>query len=383
MASLADFMRQELVAIRAMEGLQKSLVGSLALDIPRITLPRDILGEASFHVMMREALAQQRMVSDVASRITEPLWSASDSIARLLESLGPGRELADQIAAVHRAWKPLLPPDTLRLANIPPLSIGAHLAAISRLTETSRMIASGIQPDTIGRALAVSAEVREGLLAGFEGLTNSYGRLYEEFAGSEQAILSRSPTVTARPAAQYFAAVDLVETTTCPDLEGEQRAEIEEVRSQVAAENAAALDECLAKRHDDLLVMVRGARGAFGSKHADYVRHFTTSLRELFTHVLHRLAPDAEVKKFSTNPDDFPGGKPTRSVRLRYICRDINSGRFTDFVKKDVAAMLAFVDLFQSGTHEVISTYTEPQLLALLSRMEGTIRFLLEIDGAS
>ena len=321
MASLVDFMRQELASIRAMEGFQKSLVGSLALDIPKITLPAEILGEARIQAMMREALAQHRMVSDVASQIARPLWSASDSIARLLGSLRPGREFANLIATAHHAWKPLLPPDTLRLANIPPLSLGAHLASISRLTETSRMIASAIPSDTIGRALGVSAEIRSGLLTDFEGLTNSYGRLYEELSRSEQAILSRSPTVTARPAAQYFTAVDLLETTTGPELEREQEAEIEEVRSQVAAENAVVLDECLGKRHNDLLVMVRGARDAFTSKHTDYVRHFTTSLRELFTHVLHRLAPDAEVKKFSNNPDDFPSGKP---IRLS-ICNKISS----------------------------------------------------------
>jgi hypothetical protein len=69
-------------------------------------------------------------------------------------------------------------------------------------------------------------------------------------------------------------------------------------------------------------------------------------------------------------------------VRLRYICRHVNSGHFTDFVNKDLTATLAFVDLFQAGTHEVTSSYTPRQLRALLVRMEGTVRFLLEINEA-
>lgn len=381
MASIADFMRQETAAIRAMENFQRSLLGSLTLDIPKIPLPTGFIGESGIQAMMREAVAQHRMVSDIASKITGPLQSASNSVTALLESLRPARDLMDQVAAAHHDWKRLLPLDTLRSITIPPVSLGAHLASISRLTETSRMVASIINSDTVGRLLAISADVQNGLLAKFDRLTRSYGLFYEEFTHSEQSILSQPPTVTARPAAQYFAAVDLLESTTGTELEDEQEAEVIKVRESVGAENAAALDECLARRFDDLTVLVRGARQTFASKHDDYVRHFTTSLRELFTHVLHRLAPDEEVKKFSADPADFPNGRPTRSVRLRYICRAINSGRFTDFVKKDVAAMLAFVDLFQSGTHEVVASYTEPQLRALLSRMEGTIRFLLEIDA--
>jgi len=137
----------------------------------------------------------------------------------------------------------------------------------------------------------------------------------------------------------------------------------------------------LAMRFPHLVELIQGARAACTSKQADYVRHFTTSLRELFTQLLHRLAPDDSVKVFSTSADDFQNGRPTRSVRLRYICREINHCKFTDFVKKDVAAALAFVDLFQSGTHEVTSSYTPVQLRALMARMEGLLQFLLEITA--
>ena len=283
---------------------------------------------------------------------------------------------------MHEAWRRLLPLDHLRLANFAPAALEAHLASVSRLAETTRILTALIPSDAIGRALAVSPNTHGALTARFDRLSAAYGAFYEEVGESEEAVLALPPALSARPAVEYFSAVDLAEATTGAEVDPEAGEEFEAARSQVAAEIGEALAGSLAGRFPDLLVLVEGARAAFASKRADYVRHFTTSLRELFTHVLHRLAPDAEVKKFSTNTEDFPNGKPTRAARLRYICRDVNSGRFTDFVKKDIAAMLAFVDLFQGSTHEVMSSYTLPQLRALLVRMEGTIRFLLEINEA-
>jgi hypothetical protein len=132
----------------------------------------------------------------------------------------------------------------------------------------------------------------------------------------------------------------------------------------------------------ELVGLLDGARPAFASNHTDYQRHFITSLRELFTHVLQQLAPDDQVRRFSTDAKDFPNDRPTRNVRLRYICRGINDERFGKFVEKDVAAMLALVDLFQGGTHAVTCSYTEQQLRALLVRAEGLVHFLLEIAAA-
>ena len=100
MANLSDFLQQELSAIRAMGELQRSLTGSLAFSLPKITLPQDILDEAGIQAKMRNALAQNRM-DDVAARLAAPSWSASASVASLLESLRPGRKLAEQAVAMH------------------------------------------------------------------------------------------------------------------------------------------------------------------------------------------------------------------------------------------------------------------------------------------
>lgn len=44
--------------------------------------------------------------------------------------------------------------------------------------------------------------------------------------------------------------------------------------------------------------MWQGAKSALNSTdNPDYARHCAVSLRELFTHVIHRLSPDDEIKK--------------------------------------------------------------------------------------
>jgi Predicted pPIWI-associating nuclease len=359
--------------------LQKSLVEDLHLDLPKFALPPDILGEARIQAMLRDALAQNRMVSDVASRITEPLWSASASITALMQSLRPGREFVDHLSTVNLAWKPLVLPDMLRLANIPPLGLGAHLASISRLTETSRMLAGMLPTDRIGRAFSLPPELRAGLVTGFKALTGAYGDFYKSFGPSGDELLALPPAATSRPATEYFNAVDLLETTTGEEVDQEAEGEVGLVRAQIAAETADALSASLTGRFPDLITLIQGARAAFTSRQADYERHFITSLRELFNHVLHRLAPDDDVRKFSTDAKDFPDNKPTRNVRLRYICRAVNSGRFVKFVEKDVAAAVALVEILNGGTHEVTCSYTEIQCRALMARAEGLVRFLLEI----
>ena len=46
---------------------------------------------------------------------------------------------------------------------------------------------------------------------------------------------------------------------------------------------------------------------------------------------------------------------------------------------KDVDATLEFLQLFQQGTHEVTSSFSEIQLDTMKHRMESALRFVLEI----
>ena len=100
--------------------------------------------------------------------------------------------------------------------------------------------------------------------------------------------------------------------------------------------------------------MWKGAIEAFHSDNSDKVRHFSISIRELYTHLIYNLAPDEDIKKWTSDKGNYDDkGRPTRRARLLFICRNINNKPFNSFVKKDVDATLAFIDIFQKGTHGI------------------------------
>ena len=95
------------------------------------------------------------------------------------------------------------------------------------------------------------------------------------------------------------------------------------------------------------------------------------------THVLHTLSPDDDVKSWNSDPSHYQNNQPTRRARLLYICRRINHSQFTNFVKRDVDALLAFIDLFQQGTHDLTPSFTEDQMEAMVHRTEAAVLFLV------
>lgn len=135
----------------------------------------------------------------------------------------------------------------------------------------------------------------------------------------------------------------------------------------------------LAQVNPDFVAPWKGAKQSLVSNNADRPRHTITSLRELFTHLLHHLAPDAEVKKWTNDPKYFYNNKPTRRARLDYICRSINIQPFGAFIDKDMKVQNEFIDLYQKGTHELVSKMGTTELKIFLIKTENFIRFLVEV----
>jgi hypothetical protein len=91
------------------------------------------------------------------------------------------------------------------------------------------------------------------------------------------------------------------------------------------------------------------------------------------------LAPNNEVKKWSTSEEHLHEGKPTRKARILYICREIKTENFEKYVNADVNSMIEFINLFQEGSHAIKASFTEKQLIAMRTKAESTLKFLLEI----
>ncbi len=268
---------------------------------------------------------------------------------------------------------------TLAIKDEPFKLTTEYTSAYQVATQTQNIL-SGIDWLHAGSGLGIDILDQSRMQESFLGLSNSYSDLFLKSEAVQPAIVSLPKSVAAISSIEYFHNANLLSLATYikPNL-GYLPVEehiVEEIHGNAHEELFAQLE----KMNAGLKSMFQGAVYAFNSSNPDRVRHFSTSLRELFTHVLHELSPDDEIHRWSKSKDDFDNGKPTKRARLLYICREINQDRFEKFLNADVKALLEFLNLFQSGTHSIQPGYTNKQMKAMLMRMESTLRFLIEVS---
>ena len=252
-----------------------------------------------------------------------------------------------------------------------------HLLDASKFATLSQTLLSQVSWEQIGNALDVQDVTRNSLQSVLAEFSQSYSGLLNSWARQSPIMTSLPPVISRLSTVEFFngmIVVDAITFTTERDaeFESEKQQAIEEVRKEAGDR----LEFLLSELDPRLITMLHGARQSLASSNPDHVRHFSVSLRELFTHVLHTLAPDDKVKRWSESDK----GRPTRKARLLYISRTLRSqSALVTFIEKDVDAALVFLQLLQRGTHKVASDYTAVQLEYMLVRMESLLRYLLEI----
>lgn len=310
--------------------------------------------------------------------------SANSSALRLIDDLRPKIAEFERLYGVPRSWTREL--DLFRHDRAIPnatleMALGARLSIVTERSLLAQSALAHLELNDVGRALQVDDSLRSALRERFIEFTDSYSTLFRSYEEPQTSLLALPPAFTELPTNEFFAGVDVVEVSAGRDVEDEEDEFNDDrrgVRQEIAAETSDGLQALLVDLDPELVRMRDGAIRALASDNPDRVRHFTVSYRELLTHVLHKLSPDEDVRTWSTSPNDYANGRPTRDARLRFITRGINHGPLTDFFKKDIAAMVAVFNLFHGGTHAVTSSHTEAQLLALKTKAELTLLFLLE-----
>ncbi len=233
----------------------------------------------------------------------------------------------------------------------------------------------GITSENFGSKINIEQINRNHIRNTFSTLTGSYSTIMKSF---ENPILYRQldSTIAKLTPIEYFSTANLLESISV-----DEKITIDEevLKSEIIYENEISLSEHLPKFDTGLYNMWKGAIETLNSQNSDRIRHFITSIRELFTHLFQRLASDTDVKTWTNDPVHFFNGRPTRKTRLLYIFRNINDKLFADFLQKDIETTIALIDVFQKGTHSVNSSFTEYQLIAIKSKSESTLKFLLEL----
>ena len=132
----------------------------------------------------------------------------------------------------------------------------------------------------------------------------------------------------------------------------------------------------LASLDSSFPILLRGAEETISSQNPDRCRHFASSHRELCTQIIHLLAPDNLVKDWTTDPNHFDRGKPTRRARLLYIARNHNNNPFIDFFVKNFETQMS---LLNTDEHRKKHEYMDEDLFLLHKHFLSALDFLRRI----
>jgi hypothetical protein len=372
--SIADGLLNEFKSFSPVANLLPKLDASIHSSIATFTR------EANLAI---SNLTNAANVMNLASVISEkPLsWlNRVDSINSLSPDTGLTQSIAQSASAMATVVKsakaleitnPIIDQRMISILGIE--SNFSKLSATSILAESSL---SSFKWNDLGNQIGIDQTARAKIDDSFTAFSKSYSELFKSIQVVPQSVIDFNPSIIRRTPIEYYTGAELCHTISVPERLMVDR---EPIPKKILVDNKYGLENELPKIDPELVKLWAGANQSLASNNPDKIRHFSISFRELLTQVLHRLSPDEEVKKWTSNPHHYKEGRPTREARLLYISRDINLGSFHNFVQKDVTATLEFIKLFQEGTHEVVPCFTERQLVALKAKAESTLNFLIEI----
>jgi hypothetical protein len=260
--------------------------------------------------------------------------------------------------------------------NLSSLSLQSSIVKATEFSLFAEKSLYTVTTENLGSRISIGLVPKNYLTSKFIGLSDSYSTLLKSFESNPLSYTQISPSISRIAPLEYFSTANLLEAIS---VDEDITIEEELLKNEIQYENEVMLSSHLPKLDPGLYKMWKGAIEAYNSDNTDRVRHFSTSIRELYTHLIHILAPDDAIKKWTAEPAFYHEGRPTRKARLLFICRNINNAPFSTFVKKDVDATIAFIDIFQKGTHDIDPVFSPSHLVTIKSKAENTLKFLLEI----
>lgn len=259
--------------------------------------------------------------------------------------------------------------------------LAKDLSSVLRIAELSLAAQDRIAAvpfDSIGQLMGFDTAASEAAAMRFSTLAESYQgltsrlRLGRELPGILQELPSRE---------LFASATTLVAIS--PAEAKEELLDDTELQSLATAVETS-LEDLLRREGPEFLQMYRGAREALLSSNPDRVRQALTSLRELVSHLLRKLAPDDEVRSWTSDPTHYHEGKPTRSARCQYVARNLGDAApdFARFLEADAAEARAVIKQLNDGTHSLVSMPPNVAIVVAV-RAEGLLKTLIVTARAS
>jgi hypothetical protein len=331
-----------------------------------------------FRTMQEWICTLSTSIPHIETALQQRIREANLQMSTVLAFLKPYQDFAKRLQEDQRKWA-----ESLKV-SIGALSQAAGIATMIRrdfsIMASSALFAqqsvARINFQAIGEVAKISDHMRELLCHPLLEMTDAYHSLWDAFRVDPQKLFSVPSVVTKTPSIEIYLTIHQAEVST---IEAQVLPEEEEFLVEIEP-SVQDIRRLIASIDERLLSLYQGAIDAIASNNVDRERHAITSLRELFTQILHKLAPDDAFFKWNQDESNVCNGRPTRKGRLLYLCRNIKCGPFTTFVDRDVSAAVAFLDLFEKGTHAIEKPYDERQMKALLIRMECLLSFIIRIS---
>ncbi len=325
-------------------------------------------------------------MAGAATRIQE-IVGANQHWQNLIKQATATSRIAESLSAAHQSWLDTIKPIQHDFSQLSQLQASAKLALCDtslRLSATERLMA-GIDFEAIRGRFQIEMPVISGLESSIAHVAASYGNLAESLR--EISDITRLPAFVLPGATREIYTTSFALETLRPwDERDEDEAETE---IQFVAEAELETSGCIALLQQVDPGLARpyiGARDALYGNNADRARHILSSLRELWNHLLRRLAPDdlvaAWIPGVSNQEDLLHDGKPTRRARVLYVYRELNNEPLTDFLMHDTRALMKLIELF-NRVHELETALTDEQLRAILIRTDSWLMYILQISSGN
>jgi hypothetical protein len=258
-------------------------------------------------------------------------------------------------------------------------SVSEALFAAGSYTKLAQANLGAFQWDSIGKRSSLSNASIKAAQHKFMDVSSGYSNLLRTISSKPNWIYE-SPETAKIPAQDYYVAsriLKIISVDDDPEIDN-----FEKLETEIREENKDAIGKYLPLVHINLPDLWSGALQAMKSQNPDKIRHMIISLRELYTHVLHILAPDDAVYKWDEKQEHYNDGKPTRKGRFLYICRNLNgsNSQFAKLLKTEIDATLAMVNLFQGGTHSIKPIFSLEELEFIKIKADTTLRTFLMIE---
>jgi len=319
--------------------------------------------------------------------LESPLYKSIEQAKQLASSLALSQtdtvRALKSVSSIPNSWGcyyELMRNKMLGVENIKKYAMG-HSAAIESISILSEKLAVRMDYDQLGMKLGISTMLSKELMISYDNLVSSYCDYFDEISNMTDGLLSTNPLITLQSSRELFNETNALSIITpAVNVDEDDDKELHETINRVNLDFSDSIDDLLLTLSKDFALRYRGAKEALLSSNPDKVRHVCTSLRELFIEYLNLIAPDREVRDWVTNPDLFTAdNQVTRKAKLLYLCKDLDSGYFKEFIEKDIDSILMLYHMLNSGTHGAIRKYTTTELRTFLIRIEGAIQILYEL----